>query len=276
MEGKSIFREYLRPILFTLLVIAAGSGALYQEGYFTKSQAINPMIFGDMAIKVVFEDETPELLAYVPADRLSSVPTLIGEPVPEEDSMVLGYAEAKDMAEENNITISQALWGYDVDEGFLGDSIRVTGMLKRTDTLMDMMHILPKGRFDSIQPAERITVKFTDEKMPKFFYYIRPDGTNIPRGIRFAMGGMMDYERLKNEKTVVSLDILGLDLHIRQNKTYLPLIIGSEEAKMMMGEKLFAKTGDKIEGFFGKDVVIAGVLAPTGTVLDMFHYMPEE
>lgn len=276
MEGNSAFRENLRPILFTLLVIAAGTGALYEGGYFAKGQAVSPMIFGDMSIKVAFEDGKPELLAYVPSDRLSEVPALIGEPVPEADSMVLGYDEAKDMAEENNITVAQALWGYDVDEGFLGGGIRVTGMLRRTDTVMDMMHILPRGRFDAVEPAEAIDVKFTDEKMPKFFYYIRPDGTNMPRGIRFAMGGMMDYERLKNEKTVADLGILGLDLHIRQNRTYLPLILGSDEAKMMMKEGMFEKTGDRIEDFFGKDVVIAGVLEPTGTVLDMFHYMPRQ
>ncbi len=276
MEGNSVLRENLRQVLFTLLVIAAGTAALYEGGYFAKGQAASPMIFADMGIKVVFADGQPKLIAYVPAGRLESLPAMMGEPVPEEGSMVLGYEEAREMAENNNISASQALWGYGVDEEFLGGRTQVTGTLKRTGTLMDMMHILPKGRFDSIQPAETIDVKFTDEKMPKFFYYVRPDGTNMPQGIRFAMGGMLDYERLRNEKTVVGLDILGLDLHIRQNRTYLPLILGSDEAKMMMDEGLFAKTGDRMEGFFGRDVVIAGVLEPTGTVLDMLHYMPGE
>jgi hypothetical protein len=268
MENKT-------AISFTMLVLLAGTTVLSQEGYFSKTQQLNPMIFGDMAIKVVFDEDTPELVAYVPPDELSTLPTLIGDPVPEEDSMTLGYYEALDMAEENNITGTQAIFGYDVDEDFIGKTVRITGMLKKTSTLIDMMHVLPKDQYDSLPPGDRIYVKFTEDKMPKFFYYIKPDGSNWPKKIGFEMGGLDEYERLKNNQTLATIELGGLDLHINKNRVYLPLVLGSDEAKMMIDEGLFSKPGDRIEGFFGKDVVIAGVLKPTGTVLDMFHYMPE-
>jgi hypothetical protein len=275
MEQNGAFQEYAKPLLFTLLVLVAGTAVLYQQGYFSKHDALNPMIFGDMQIKVLFEEDTPELVAYASEQTLSMVPTILGEPSPKSDSMVLGYDEARDMGKENNITVSQAIWGYKVDEAFLGKEVTVTGMLKRTDTLMDMMHILPKDRFDSLPPGEKIHVKYTEDKMPKFFYYIRKDGTNWPRKIRFSMGNSLEFERLRNEKTVANITLGGFDLHLKDGKEYLPLVIGSSEAKMMMQENLFAKPGDKIDGFFGKNVVVAGVLEPTGTALDMFHYMPE-
>jgi hypothetical protein len=274
MELKNAIKDNAKPLLFTLLVLAVGTAGAYQEGYFSQNQAMNPMMFGDMRIKVVFEGDDPELLAYAPDGRLASIPTLTGDPIPFEDTMVLGYDEARAMAQENNITATQALFGYDVMEPFLGKEIRVNGMLKRTNTLLDMMHILPKGRFDNTEPGEAIGVKYTDDKMPKFFYYIKSDGTNWPKKISFSMGGLEDYERLKNITTVAAFNLGGFDLHLNRNRTYLPLVLGSNEARMMMDEKLFSKTGDKIDGFFGNDVVIAGVLEPTGTVLDMFHYMP--
>jgi len=269
-----MIEEHIRSLAFTLLVLAAGTAAMYQEGYFTKTQMLNPMIFGDMAMKIVFEGDNPEFLAYAPAEKLSAVPTLTGEPAPDGDTLVLGYSEAKDMSEENKITAAQAIFGYDVDEAFLGSGMTVTGMLKRTGTPMDMMHIVSKERFDSIPPGERIDVKYTEDKMPKFFYYINPDGTNWPKKTTFAMGSSLDYQRFRNEKTVANITLGGLDLHINNEKDYLPLVLGSTEAKMMIDEKIFSKPGDRIDGFFGKNVVIAGVLEPTGTVLDMFHYMP--
>jgi hypothetical protein len=276
MEQKKLFGDYIKPVIFTMLLLIFGSVVLYQQGYFSKGQVVSPMIFGDMEIKVVFEDGKPELVAYIPQSKLSMIPSVMGDPVPLGDSMVLGYYEGKYMSEENKISGEQAIFGFEVNEEFLGGKAFVTGMLRKTDTIIDMMHILPKDRFDAIQPAEEIDVKFTEDRMPKFFYYIEPDSTNWPNGINFSMGGLAEYEQMKNESTIVTLNIGGLDLHINQNKTYLPLVLGSEEAKMMMDEGLFSKTGDKLEGFFGKNVVIAGVLKPTGTVLDMFHYMPAE
>jgi hypothetical protein len=57
-------------------------------------------------------------------------------------------------------------------------------------------------------------------------------------------------------------------------KTRVPVFIGSDEARMMINLGLFKSPGDSIDGLFGNDVAIAGVLPRTGTVLDEFHYVP--
>ena len=50
------------------------------------------------------------------------------------------------------------------------------------------------------------------------------------------------------------------------------MYVGWDEAKMMRAEGLFKKPGDTLKDFFGVPVmVIAGVLARTGTPLDEFH-----
>lgn len=60
------------------------------------------------------------------------------------------------------------------------------------------------------------------------------------------------------------------DIKIRDNEVF----IGYMEAKMMKDEGLFENVGDKIEGFFGLPwVTVAGILEPTGTIIDDYHIL---
>lgn len=56
-------------------------------------------------------------------------------------------------------------------------------------------------------------------------------------------------------------------------KKYQPIYFGSAEAKVMMKEGLFQKEGDRLDDYFGNDVIIAGILPETKTVLDNFHFV---
>jgi hypothetical protein len=274
MEHKSRLGENALPAAFATAILLLGTTAIYWQGYFNPSDAMNPMAFKDMRIKVVFDGPDPELLASVPPGRLRELKTIAGDPVPQADGMVLGYEESRDMAEELNITLEEALWGYDIPD-FMGQKIRVTGMLKRTGTLVDMMHILPEERYDGYGPGQEITVRLSDERMPKFFYPLKSDGSNLPKTISFAQGGLDGFRFESEEETLSSINVGNINIPITQAKTYVPVIVGSAEAEMMLGEGLIAGAGDTIDGFFGKDVKIAGILAPTNTSLDMFHYVPE-
>jgi len=273
MENKTFFGENKWAVLFTVLVLAAGTAALGMQGYFAQGFKASPMAFADMEIKIVFDDSGPQLLAYMPASRLSGYTTLMGDPVPGGDSMVLGYEEARDMTAESNVTISEALWGYEIRD-FIGQKIRVSGMLKKTGSLIDMMHLLPRERFERFGPGEGITVKLTDDKMPKFFYTINQDGSNWPRGVEFEAGGLVGFRAQNERRSIVDLKLGSFGLQVTDNRTYLPLVLGSKEAEMMREEGLFSEVGDRVDGFFGGNVVIAGVLKLTGTALDMLHYMP--
>jgi Cu+-exporting ATPase len=55
------------------------------------------------------------------------------------------------------------------------------------------------------------------------------------------------------------------------------MIVGYEEAMMMIEEKLIQKLGDTLKNFFGVPVMkVVGILEPTGTVLDKYHLVNPE
>ncbi|MFA6268637.1 MAG: hypothetical protein WCW13_03600 [archaeon] len=54
------------------------------------------------------------------------------------------------------------------------------------------------------------------------------------------------------------------------------MVIGAMEADMMVKEKLFNTTGDKISGLFGISPTIEGVLKETETIVDYFHFVSSE
>lgn len=55
------------------------------------------------------------------------------------------------------------------------------------------------------------------------------------------------------------------------------VVIGAEEAKMMRKEGLFKNIGDIIPNFFGaRNVRVAGILKPTGTLVDQYHLLAPE
>ena len=85
--------------------------------------------------------------------------------------------------------------------------------------------------------------------------------------INFAEGNpklFLSVESLSDK----NIKITEGELELNENE----MIIGAEEAKMMQDENLFKKPGDSISNFFGvSSMKIAGVLKPTGTILDNYH-----
>ncbi len=69
--------------------------------------------------------------------------------------------------------------------------------------------------------------------------------------------------------------LAGEDLKAREGTLQLgtdQMVLGSQEAEMMMEKGLFEKPGDVINNFFGVPAMkVAGVLQPTGTAMDNFH-----
>jgi hypothetical protein len=54
------------------------------------------------------------------------------------------------------------------------------------------------------------------------------------------------------------------------------MILGSEEANMMLEEKLFKEIGDPMNNFFGINTTIGGILKKTGMFMDDFHFLSSE
>jgi hypothetical protein len=59
-------------------------------------------------------------------------------------------------------------------------------------------------------------------------------------------------------------------------KKYYPIYIGSKEAEMMRQAGLLLNEGDTIEGFFGNNIIVSGILPQTNTEVDMMHFIPAE
>jgi hypothetical protein len=96
------------------------------------------------------------------------------------------------------------------------------------------------------------SLQFVAEKeIIKGFYTVSSD--NVPEKLEASIGSF--------EPVVIG------------SKKYMPIYIGSTEAKMMIDKKLITKAGDTIDNLFGNDVIVAGILPETKTILDNFHFV---
>ncbi len=163
-----------------------------------------------------------------------------------ENELVVGYDEAMMMKKENLIK-----GAGDILTNFFGlPSVKVVGILEQTGTLMDKYHFVNNITLSRIVSTSNISF-VAEKEIIKSFYFTTVSTTP---------------EKLKN-------NIQGFDLVTLGGKNYLPIYIGSEEAKMMIDNKLISKTGDVIDNFFGNNVIVANILPETKTFLDSLHYV---
>lgn len=108
--------------------------------------------------------------------------------------------------------------------------------------------------FNHILQENRIFTKKNAGGFIKLFYYYTK---NEQMEIQLKEGNINDYE-----------------IHTIGGQNYYPLILGAEEAKTMRQEGIFTDIGDPIKDFFGKNVVIVGVMKETDSALDTFHLIP--
>ncbi len=90
--------------------------------------------------------------------------------------------------------------------------------------------------------------------------------------INFAEGN----PKLFLEVAPIDTDLLKVKegtVTLRKNE----MIVGYDEAMMMKKEKLIQKPGDTLKNFFGVPVMkVVGILEPTGTIVDSYHFVSRE
>src|SRR3989339_21065 len=195
--------------------------------------------------KINFAEGNPKL--FFGTDNLPQVVSVgEGTLVLNNDEMIIGYSEAAMMKEEGLIQgVGDSLTNF-----FGLPTVKVVGILEPTGTIIDDYHILNLATFTTMTTSA--DVKFVAEnEVIKIFYFL--NGSNTPEKLQ------------QNIQNLAEVSIEG--------KSYLPVYIGSVEAQMMIDNGLFSDSGDVIENFFGNNVVVAGVLPETGTVLDMMHFV---
>ena len=162
------------------------------------------------------------------------------------NEMIVGYSEAMMMKKEKLIKGP----GDSLKDFFGISSMKIVGILEPTGTMLDNYHFVNKNTLGKMTNFAKISYVAEKEIMKEFYFDI---SNNTPEKVK------------ANIPSFESLNIEG--------KKYLPIYIGSAEAKMMIAKKLITKSGDKINDLFGNDVIIAGILPPTNTALDMMHFV---
>jgi len=199
----------------------------------------------DGETKINFAEASPKL--FLGADSFpASLKLNEGTLILGDNEMIIGYNEAMMMKEENLIKGP----GDNLSNFFGLASVKIVGILEPTGTFIDDYHFVNNNTLAKIYNVARIEY-VAEQEVLKSFYFI--DEINIP-------------EKLTS-------DIKGFDPVILGDKEYLPIYIGSSEAKMMIEEKLISRVGDTIDNLFGNNVIVAGILPETKTALDMMHYV---
>jgi hypothetical protein len=199
-------------------------------------------------IRVNFAEGNPKFFVQT-QQGVIDFPLEVGSSNLGKDEMIIGFEEAKMMMDEKLLEKP----GDTISNFFGVPKIKIVGILKPTGTLLDNSHIM-KFETQILSVANGASSQLNDEL--KLFYGIQPD--NIPAA--FAD----------------SINRDGLYPVTFGTKKYLPVYIGSKEAEVMKAEKLFQKEGDTLTNFFGKDVIVAGILPETKTPFDNFHFITSD
>ena len=251
---NDFWNENKTGIILTVLLLVVGTAYYFiaDLGVMESPQEANEVLRTAEVKVAVADGKVIKLFASASNNALAKLPASQGAPVPEAESLVIGNAEAAMMREEK--LFAQV---GDPLAGLFGINTAVGGILEPTDTIIDDMHFLSSQQYKELDGEEdRVYFQFTEEGMAKFFYY-RAEDEPLPVPVALSAGSEKNYK-----------------MHDLAGTVYYPLIIGSAEAAMMQEESLFEKPGDIITGFFGKNVVIVGILEPTNTSIDMMHIWP--
>ncbi len=178
------------------------------------------------------------------------------------NEMVIGYDEAMMMKEEGLIKGA----GDSLTNFFGLPSVRVVGILEPTGTLIDKYHFLNNATLAKMMNSASIKHVAEGEIIKSFYFILPASGLSTTIPTELPNGSRPVPQKLKN-------DIQGFDIVNLGGEQYLPVYIGSSEAKTMIESKLFSKVGDVIENFFGNNVMVAGILPETQTILDAMHFV---
>jgi len=199
--------------------------------------------------KVTFAQNTPKLFLEVEPYEILGITLSEGRALIGPNEMIVGYDEAQMMKEEKLIQ-----GAGDILPNFFGiREMKVIGILAKTGTELDMYHLVSSDTLEKIHGAANIRTTAAPDGSSKVFYEV---SSNIPPQL---------VPSLPEDSFDHSVNIAG--------KTYQPIYIGAEEAVMMQKEKIFKKEGDLINGFFGNDVIVSGILPKTNSPLDTFHFV---
>ena len=202
--------------------------------------------------KVTFENTTMKVFAMPRNNAIATIKPIMGNSIPETNSMVIGKSEADRMIEERLFTRNG-----DRIRNYYGMTVNVEGVLTETGSFLDKVNFISERNFGTIKgDQQRVFMRKSDGGIPTAFY--RMDmGDELPGDLELAEGSLELYaSRFEGEVEV------------------LPIIIGFNEAQRIREKKVFLITGDTIENFFGRKVIVAGILKKSNGPADLTYLAP--
>lgn len=164
----------------------------------------------------------------------------------DENSLIIGSMEAQMMIKEWLIT-----WVWDtLDNFFWLEKVVITGILEKTDTALDEVHILSSKNYEKIiWDSESLVYLATPDKLWIRTFYLYTEN-NIPK--------------------VFQKDI---DINNSFSWEYLHMYIWFLDAKMMKDLWTLKNIWDTLENFFGNKVIYIKKLKRTYSAYDMMHFI---
>lgn len=257
--GKRNYVSLVAPIIMTLFF----TGIFFEFGKISASMdkenatemtaaTIQPDLVASFVSenpnKITFAESSPKVFMGI-TSGLSGITLSEGTMELGDGDIILGAQEAQMMREEKIFTNI----GDSIPNFFGLSRVRVTAILAPTGTVLDQYHFVSPYTYSYID-GQQIDVRNAEGQI-KYFY--RTNAQTPPQLVS-------DIIKKTGFGTV---SIAG--------SSYQSIFIGASEADMMKKEKLFAQPGDRIDGFFGTEVIIADILPKTDTILDNFHFIPE-
>jgi hypothetical protein len=245
-------KDKIIPLMITLLLLVNGTFFYFylnnggMGGSKISGEELYP-ILNNLSLKSAYTPEGQlKIFAFAPVDSILEIEAEEGTNIPSQQ-IIIGYDEAMMMKEEklfskvgDNLT------------NLFGLNTTIGGILEPTGTILDNIHLLDYHQYSLVNGEEgKIFFKQNSDGEVKQFYYYE---SNDQLRFNLIEGNLSSYRETSMAGNV-----------------YYPLILGHHEATLMKKEKLFKKTGDTISDFFGKDVVIVGVIEETNTSIDNMH-----
>jgi len=251
----SMIAPFLLAILFTVMFIEFGkiSSSMVSGGGMDKiviSQSMKDGITSLVASgesKINFTvDGSPKL--FLAAGSIDGIKAEEGSSDLGDNGMIVGYEEAIAMKKEKIFVNVN-----DTINDFFGiSSVRVTGILVPTGTILDYYHIVNPSAFGQLRSVGEIKAIRSGAEV-KFIY---------------KMDGNVPSEFSGNVDSLNSINIGG--------NQYQEVYIGAEEADTLIKRKIFKSAGDRIENLFGNRVIVLGVFPKTDTILDRFYFVSSD
>ena len=168
--GKgNIIPENKGAIAFALLLMLLGSGAYFASGAGTGSamaKSGSSPLFDAIRFKVAFgPDGVMHLFANTKNNALAGLATTAGNPIPEENSIVIGNSQAARVKDGGRF-MKQG----DPISGYFGIDTSLEGVLAKQGNAIDELYFLSSRQFEKVDgEKDRVFARVSPQGIPKLF-----------------------------------------------------------------------------------------------------------